>query len=609
MSTAKALQNDQDRILIMIAALLAVGLLIKFLIVFLISLPLVVIFHGALRGKNGSTMRLAVTLTLVISVLSLFIGIPSLNFHSDSFFQGLLYLLFPEGVQTLASLYAGLFAKIPLKVYQIQEITLTQMQWIFYAALPFSLLAQFLPLLKEAHQTPLVIWIDKKLTSLYSLPVFQKLSIFSTKPYQGDIFLGEEKESGTPMGLTEDQLVRHIYILGASGFGKSVAVQKIIKNRIFKDNGLMYLDLKSDSGLLRNIRSWVKDSGRENDLLIFNTNDLKATEHYNPLKNGNATQLKDLIIGSLVWTEDYYKKFAEGFLLRLLVLLVRLRNDGKLTLDLHTIYLSVSNPKFLANITSLLDPSSSELAPEAHELSEFIKDKENQKALKGLEVQLQSLTCSRFGEKLFSDPLSIDLFEAALTGKIVIFFLDSRIYGESVKALGKMILSDLKATSSRIENEIENENDRPLFPIIIDEFSDLATHEFLSFMDRARSSKFATIISHQEMMDLDHIDPVFAKRLINLTSTQLIFNSKIPESSDFFASIIGTETTEKETERVERNFLMSKRTGDKSLREAEAFRVHPNIFRDLSVGECVYISKYPSVLNSKILIERSNEDI
>ena len=59
-----------------------------------------------------------------------------------------------------------------------------------------------------------------------------------------------------------------------------------------------------------------------------------------------------------------------------------------------------------------------------------------------------------FGSLLTDNQSGIDLFEAARKGKVVYILLDSRQYGESSKALGKLILQDLKAASSLIDGNV-----------------------------------------------------------------------------------------------------------------------------------------------------------
>lgn len=46
--------------------------------------------------------------------------------------------------------------------------------------------------------------------------------------------------------LTEGQLNHHVHVVGASGYGKTVLLSHIIKQRIQLGKGLLFIDLKSD---------------------------------------------------------------------------------------------------------------------------------------------------------------------------------------------------------------------------------------------------------------------------------------------------------------------------------------------------------------------------
>jgi hypothetical protein len=64
--------------------------------------------------------------------------------------------------------------------------------------------------------------------------------------------------------------------------------------------------------------------------------------------------------------------------------------------------------------------------------------------------------------------------------------------------MGKLVLGDLKAASAKIDNEVKKQDRHP-FTVVVDEFADLATNDFLSFLDRARSARIGVIMAHHEL--------------------------------------------------------------------------------------------------------------
>lgn len=223
----------------------------------------------------------------------------------------------------------------------------------------------------------------------------------------------------------------------------------------------------------------------------------------------------------------------------------------------------------------------------------FSKSADNWGSLQGLRTQLESITLSDFGDLVTGSGPGVDLFDSVRSGKINYIFLDSRRYGETARTLGRFIIQDLKAVSARIDSEVP-EPERIPFTVIIDEFADMASEDFIGFLDRARSSKMSIVVSHQEICDLQRISPEFAGRLMGNTSTLYAFLQKRPESAEMIAGIAGTKTVRESTEQYDRKLLFDWPTGMKSVKKVEVFVIHPNVIKKLRVGACVCVKKYPT---------------
>ncbi len=392
--------------------------------------------------------------------------------------------------------------------------------------------------------------------------------------------------------LTEGQLNHHVHIVGASGYGKTVLLSHIIKDRITKNKGLMFIDLKGDVETILKFSGYAKEVNRLQDLMIFSLTEKELSTPYNLVSEGTATQLRDKIMLSFVWSEEFYKNQSASFLLKLLIGLCWLRDKLHINVTLATILKATESLNFLEALTQKI-PDEHQREKEALESCFiFLSSNDNYKSLQGLRTQIESLVLSDFGSLVSNSDAGINLFDAIKNNKIVFIFLDSRRYGETAKTVGKFILQDLKMVSARIDSEIRKE-DRKSFSVVIDEFADLAQEDFIGFLDRARSSKISIVVAHQEICDLLRISPEFAGRLMGNTSTLYAFLQKRPESAELIASIAGTKKVMKETMRSERMLFFDVETGDKSLREVEEFNIHPNQIKTLRVGRCVCVKKYP----------------
>lgn len=434
---------------------------------------------------------------------------------------------------------------------------------------------------------------------------FDDVSPVKTETKQSE-FISVGTEKGKPnkrIYITEDQLNHHVHIVGASGFGKSVLLSHIIKNRIHSGSGILFVDLKADFETIRQVISTVKAANRENDLRIFSCGNPQISHPYNAIANGTANQLKDRIMGALNWSEEFYKNEASSFLLKILRGLTILRDKKGHSFDLNTILTGITDQNQLARIIDELPENESQVRGELEDLRRHLAKPENQKALQGLKSQLESLLLSDFGHLLSANDEGIDLFEAIRQQKIVYLLLDSRTYGESSRALGKIILQDLKAASARVDSEIPRTERKP-FTVIVDEFADMATEDFIGFLDRARSSKIGVVVAHQEIADLSRLSPEFARRLMNSTSTLFAFLQKLPDSSELIAGVAGTRKTREVTEQAETDWLFGERkTGMKSIKEVDEFMIHPNVIRSLNVGECVVVQKYPSSKSAVVKVK------
>jgi len=392
--------------------------------------------------------------------------------------------------------------------------------------------------------------------------------------------------------LTEGQLNHHVHIVGASGYGKTVLISHIIKQRIENGKGLLFIDLKADMDTILKFSQYLINVGRINDLRLFSITEKEMSIPYNLILDGTATQLRDRIVNSLNWSEEYYKNQSSSFLLKLLILLCWVRDNKKQGFHLGTILECATNPKKIIEIGNEIPMTDAKLKSYAQSLKEFMDSKEHYNSLQGLRTQLESIVLSDFGDLVSTNDPGINLFEAVITGKVVFIFLDTRRYSETAKAIGRFILQDLKSVSAKVDAEVSKE-DRKHFSVIVDEFADLAQEDFIGFLDRARSSKMSIVVAHQEICDLQRISPEFAGRLMGNTSTLYAFLQKRPESAEMISGMAGTRTVWKHTKQTERFGFFQIESGNGSKREVEEFMIHPNLIKTLRVGKCVCIKKYP----------------
>lgn len=426
-----------------------------------------------------------------------------------------------------------------------------------------------------------------------------------TRNYPNFIGINENQKNGLVIGRLENRrslsldwhdLNHHIHILGQPGAGKSTLLKNFYAHSILNGLGFMMLDLKADLDVRSEILLLSKQADRVGDLKVLDFSNPTQSVGYNPLLRGNPSELKDRIIESFEWSETYYKKVAERFVLNVMRGLVVVRDELELTPTLSDLLEVVSYPESLKILAEKLPGGHQEVKEDLLDLSVEFKKGTFRESLSGLRADLEALLKSEFGEILVSSN-SVDLYEIIKLGEIFYVLLDGQTYPVQALRIGRMLLSDLRSASGRIVSQISKEQ-RPKFSVIVDEFSDLVStkemgRQFTGFLNRCRGSGIGVVIAHQSLGDFE--DPQVARQVIDSTNTVISFVQKDPESCEVLAGIAGTREFWEKTEQTDRFFVFGdSETGRGSRVKGQEYIYHPNDFKNLDIGEAIYLAKKPS---------------
>jgi len=415
------------------------------------------------------------------------------------------------------------------------------------------------------------------------------------------VYLGKD-HNGKRFELKTKALNHHVHVVGATGFGKTVFLTNIIKAKIESGEGLIFTDLKGDVDTVCEIISYVKESGRGDDFEFFSISEdfLDVSTSLSIFNQGNSLEIKDKIMGAFKPEHDYYKRRTESFLTIVLRGLVWLRDNKNEDFDFNDIYKLIGHFDELEMLSKSIDDSAI-----AKDIEGLITDKKLKEDLIGLKADIESLIKTDFGF-LLQKGGGINFFDSIVSGKIVLVHLDSQRYEATAEKLGRLILQDIKTASAKIVSSIPK-NERKPFTLIVDEFANLATEQFVGFLNRARASGIGIVVAHQELSDLDVFSPTVKNQVIANTSTLVSFLQKLPESAEIIAGIAGTYKSEKETAQFQEEGLLfkdKKETGLGTVRSVDEYIVHPNKIKNLGVGECFVISKYPPPVMAKVFVNK-----
>ncbi|HWS25822.1 MAG TPA: type IV secretion system DNA-binding domain-containing protein, partial [Xanthomonadales bacterium] len=95
------------------------------------------------------------------------------------------------------------------------------------------------------------------------------------KPGQGILYIGEvasksQFENFKEIWLSDDDLRKHMLILGSTGSGKSEALKSIFYNALNWSSGFFIADGKADNKLPTDVYTMVRSNGRDADMLVLN---------------------------------------------------------------------------------------------------------------------------------------------------------------------------------------------------------------------------------------------------------------------------------------------------------------------------------------------------
>ena len=421
--------------------------------------------------------------------------------------------------------------------------------------------------------------------------------ITPVKKSEGSIPIGK-LSNGRPLNLSWKDLNVHTHVLGQPGAGKSTLLKNFYIGSITSGSGFMMIDLKADVEVRREIGSLCSKYGRLDDLKILDFTTPERSVGYNPLLRGNASELRDRLIASFDWSEEYYKKIAEIYILRVMRALVVVRDELRKVPTLEDVYQCISDPKALLLLKDCL-PENSQNRGIKSELEDFARELRKgqlRESLTGIKADLESVLRSEMGP-LLTKRKAVDLFDVIKKGQIFYVLLDGQTFPVQSLRIGRMLLSDLRAASGQIVSTIEK-SDRSRFLVIIDEFADLVTSKdmgrlFTGFLIRCRGSGIGVVIAHQSLGDFDDLQ--VAKQVVDSTNTVISFVQKDPESCETLASIAGTKETWEKTEQTSDWLVLGDMdTGRGTRIKGEEFILHPNEFKNLNIGEALYIAKKPA---------------
>lgn len=415
----------------------------------------------------------------------------------------------------------------------------------------------------------------------------------SNKPRKsrGICLFGNEISTGEELWFSNDDMRTHCLIFGSTGSGKTEALVSLAFNALVQGSGFIYVDGKGDNSLYAKIFSMARSMGREDDILVVNfmtgardivgPQEKRLSNTMNPFANGSSSMLSQLVVSLMDGSSktpdgDMWKGRAIVFVESLMKLLVYMRDQGAILLDVHV----VRNYFELSRIESIVvdkvfprdgqEPLSLSQAPDLVlepitnyliNLPGYDKSKKGKQVSQVLEqhgfitMQLTRVFGSladTYGHILRTNLAEVDLKDVVLNRRIMLVLLPAfEKSTDELSNLGKIIIASLKAMlAAGLGEEVEGEyrdiierkptNSLTPYLCILDEYGYYAVPGFAVVPAQARSLGFSIVFAGQDLPAFQKASKEEAASIGANCNIKLCMKLEDPlETWDFFSKSAG----------------------------------------------------------------------
>lgn len=315
-------------------------------------------------------------------------------------------------------------------------------------------------------------------------------------PTSNCVYLGETvfRSENTRFGLTEgDDRLRHMYVIGKSGTGKTTLFESMLSQDIVNGHGVGILDPHGET--IERVIERIPDD-RIEDVVYFDPSDTESPVGLNLMQIDNPSQ-KNLLASGLVSAIKQHFDYSWGPRLEYLLnyaVLTLLEVPGTTMLGITRLLEDQNYQNFILEQVS--DPVVRRFWEE-----EWKSAKGNQRFVTEAIAPIQNkvnrfLASSTMRNILGQKRSTLDIEDAINTGKILLINLSKgKIGADNANLLGALIVSRIQFYALQRANIAPE--DRIPFYLYVDEFQNFATGSFEEILSESRKYKLGLYLTHQ----------------------------------------------------------------------------------------------------------------
>jgi hypothetical protein len=314
------------------------------------------------------------------------------------------------------------------------------------------------------------------------------------------LYYSENKDEVQVAKIAEADRATHLYVIGATGTGKTKFLEYLIKQDIEKGNGFGVIDPHGD--LIEDIKGFLifnygpDDSEITDKVVLIDPVDPDYTVTFNPLEKipgvPVAEQANELISAfRKIWADSWGVRM-EDLLRNSLIAL----GEAELTLtDL---------PRFLTNRSfrqGILEKVKNPLVQDYFQRFDSLTDRGQIAWIEPVTNKLSAFFADeRIGLIFSSERSSFNLREIMDSKRILLIKLDKGKLKDSADLLGSLLMAKIQmAAFSR--SDVPQKKRTPFY-LYIDEFQNFASESFAVVLSEARKYGLSLIMAHQTLAQI-----------------------------------------------------------------------------------------------------------
>lgn len=341
--------------------------------------------------------------------------------------------------------------------------------------------------------TPNIDWVmSKKLEPPSNLPRVKDDNADGITTLGEAIFRGNR----TRFGIKVEDRMRHVYIIGKTGMGKSTLLENMIFSDIQAGKGVAVIDPHGD--LIEDTLQYVPQE-RNNDVILFDPSDVTYPVSFNVLDCTDPEQHSVTASGIMSVFKKLWPDAFSGRMEHILrnTLLALLEYEGSSMLGIMRMFADDAyRAKVVARVTNPM--------VESFWNDEYANwsEKYRTEAIAAIQNKVGQLLSTPMIRNIVGQSKSkLSIREAMDSGKIVLVNLSKGKIGEDTAAfLGSMLVTKFQLDAmSRADIPGDQRKD---FFLYVDEFQNFATESFATILSEARKYRLSLTMANQYVSQL-----------------------------------------------------------------------------------------------------------